>query len=211
MTQYYPVLLNIEGLACLVVGGGPVAERKVDSLLESGARVTLVSPQATPRLAELAEQRRILWSQRVFRQGDTTGSFLVISASGQEEVNRLVSEECKTNNIPVNVVDDPQKCGFLVPAVLRRGDLVIAVSSGGASPLVARGIRDELADRYGPEYEQYLNYLAEARAEALNCIPDARRRRQVFARLTDGRLLRLVRGGRMNEAKEWVKECLSSP
>lgn len=211
MPQYYPVLLNIEGLPCLVVGGGPVAERKVHSLLESGARITVISPQVTHRLKELAEQHRILWSSRGFCRGDTAGSFLVISAAGREEVNRQVSDECKANNIPVNVVDDPQKCGFLVPAILRRGDLVIAVSSGGASPLVARGIRDELADRYGPEYEYYLDYLAEARAEALNCIPDAHKRRQVFERLTDGRLLGLVQCGRMNEAKEWVKECLSSP
>ncbi len=188
-----------------------MAERKVESLLASDARITLISPRSTARLTQLAEQRRILWLQRVFRQGDTAGSFLVISASGQEEVNRLVSEECKANNIPVNVVDDPQKCGFLVPAVLRRGDLVIAVSSGGASPLVARGIRDELADRYGPEYEQYLAYLAEARAETLRSIPDARRRRQVFERLSDGRLLRLIQGERMDEAKEWVKQCLLSP
>lgn len=209
MAGYYPIFLNIEGMPCLVIGGGEVAERKIASLLQNGACVTVISPAVTPAIKNLIEAGKILWLSRAFAQGDTAGNYLVISATNQEEVNQRVFEECRAARILVNVVDDPAKCGFLVPAVVRRGDLAIAVSTGGASPLVARQIRQELGERYGPEYATYLKLLAGARKGVLTRFSDPKQRREIFEQLTNGYLLRLVQGGRVDEAKEWVKQCLS--
>jgi len=209
MSGYYPIFLNIVGFPCLVVGGGDVAERKVEALRASGAVVKLISPALTPLLQSLALNGEINWFPRAFQRGDTVGSQLVISATNHEEVNRQVYEECNSAGILVNVVDDPAKCSFLVPAVVRRGDLCIAVSTGGASPLAARKIREELEDRYGPEYDIYLKLLAAARREALTRHREPEKRRRVFERLNDGNLLSLLKDGRVDAAKELVKKCLS--
>ncbi|HZW82325.1 MAG TPA: bifunctional precorrin-2 dehydrogenase/sirohydrochlorin ferrochelatase, partial [Candidatus Deferrimicrobium sp.] len=137
------------------------------------------------------------------------GFQMVISPTDQEETNARVARECKAAGILVNVVDDPPKCSFFVPSVLRRGNLVIAVSTGGASPTTARLIREGLEQQYGPEYGPYLELLAETRKVVLKNVPDSERRREIFEQLSNGSLLRLIEQGCMYEAKEWVKKCLS--
>ena len=209
MPKYFPAFLNLQGMPCLVVGGGDVAERNVTALLECDAKVTLISPKITPRLADIAKHEMITWLCREYNNGDTAGFCVVISATNHIVVNNRVAKECKEAGILVNVVDDLQNCGFLAPAVVRRGDLVIAVSTGGASPLVARKIREDLYERYGPEYVEYLEILSKTRAEVLHNVPDPVIRRKVFEQLTDGHLVELIRDGQVDDAKEWVKQCLS--
>ncbi len=209
MANLYPVLLNLLGVRCLVVGGGDVALRKTEALLFCGAEVTVISPNYDPSWSKILPSEQLSRVERTFRQGDCREFQLVISATDDEQVNAMVAEECKVAGKLVNVVDDPQKCSFLVPSVLRRGDLLIAVSTGGRSPFTAKLIRGELEKRYGPEYEDYLSLLGEARREVLTNVADPKRRREIFTLLTDGCLLGLIQQGRMNEAKEWVKRCLS--
>ncbi|HEX3014851.1 MAG TPA: bifunctional precorrin-2 dehydrogenase/sirohydrochlorin ferrochelatase [Desulfobacteria bacterium] len=209
MAKYYPIMLNLTGLPCLVVGGGEVAERKVVSLLECDAELTVISPQLTPKINSLSEQGKIRWLPREFQPGDAQGHVLVISATDQAVTNHRVAAECRAAGIIVNVVDDPKFCSFVVPAVVRQEDLVIAVSTGGSSPLVARQIRDEMAQRYGPEYGEYLRILAQAREKVLRDIPEQENRRNVFEQLTNGYLLALISAGQIAEAKEWVEKCLS--
>ncbi|MDA8441498.1 MAG: bifunctional precorrin-2 dehydrogenase/sirohydrochlorin ferrochelatase, partial [Peptococcaceae bacterium] len=202
---YYPVMLDLKGLPCLVVGGGQVAERKVLALIECQAVVTVISPEISPILRDLWERDVICWLERSFCAGDVGLYHLVVSAVNRPEINSVVAEECRQAKIPVNVVDDPPNCTFLLPAVLRRGELVIAVSTGGASPLVARHIRDELAQKYSSAYGEYLTLLAEARDRVKQACVDPRRRREIFTELTNGDLLNLVQAGRLDNAKEWVK------
>lgn len=157
LESYYPVMLNVQGRRCLVAGGGPVAQRKVQGLLECGAEVVLVSPAVTPSLAELARQGMILLLAREYESGDLTGSMLVFALTNQRQVNAKIAEEAARAGIPVNVADEAEEGDFILPAVVRRGPLVLTVSTSGASPAYAGRIKDELAERYD---EDLISYVA---------------------------------------------------
>lgn len=176
----YPVFLRLEGQPCLVVGGGAVAERKVRALLAAGASVRVVSPTLNEALAGLAREGRILYVRRGYRPGDLAGVLLVVAATASPALNTRIARECRARRILVNVVNAPEAGNFLVPAVLRRGALVIAVSTGGKSPLLARILRDELAARYGPEYAE-LPELVGGLRKALR--GDPARREEIVKRL----------------------------
>lgn len=163
----YPIFAVIEHLPCLVVGGGPVGERKVLDLLEAGAEVTVVSEDLTPGLATLAEQGKIHYRKEAFRPEHVEGMVLVVGATGDPEVNAQVSAAAKARGIWVNVVDAPALCTFIVPARIRRGPLTIAISTGGASPALARRLREELEALFGTEYGPYLELLRAVREKIL--------------------------------------------
>ncbi len=163
----YPIFAVIENLPCLVVGGGPVAERKVQDLLEAGAQVTVVSQGLTPGLTALAAQGRIHYRKDAFKPEHLEGAVLVIGATDDPEVNARVSQEAKARGIWVNIVDAPALCTFIVPAQVRRGSLTIAVSTGGASPALARRLRQYLEGLFGPEYGPYLDLLSAVREKIL--------------------------------------------
>jgi len=168
----YPLFALIEDRACLVVGGGAVGERKVQDLLAAGARVTVVSQALTPRLAELAAQGRVQFIQDDFSPQYLDGMTLVVGATDDQKVNREVSAAAQARNLPVNIVDAPELCTFIVPAQVRRGALTIAVSTGGASPALARRVREELEQLFGPEYGPYLRLLQAVRHQVLaSCRP----------------------------------------
>ena len=164
MPSYYPLFLNIEGRKCVVVGGGLVAERKVETLLECKASVTLISPQASPGLRKLVKAGTIERLTRGFRKGDLKGARLAIAATDDVEVNARVAEEARALGVMVNVVDDPPLCEFIVPSVLRRGDVTVAVSTGGKSPALARKIRTDLENRLRPGYGQLALMISDVRA-----------------------------------------------
>lgn len=207
----YPIEVKLEGRKCLVVGGGSVAERKVRSLLECGAAVLVVSPALTPGLRELAGRREVRHLQREYAPIDLTGAFLVIAATSDPGTNRRVAEDCHERGVLVNVVDDPEYCSFYVPAVVRRGDLCISVSTSGKSPLLARRLREELEDRYGPEYARLLEIMGEVRQRVLAEVPEEQARRAIFERLVKSNLLELIRQGKDQSIKERVAECISWP
>lgn len=159
--KYYPAFMDIEGRKCVVVGGGKVALRKVRDLLGAGADVRVISPELTPDLLKLKGQDRIKHSARQFRPSDLKGAALVVAATSDMEANRKVAAHAGA--VPVNVVDMPELCGFIVPASVKRGPLTIAVSTSGASPAMARAIKDSLAEQFGPEVGRYLQKLGAQR------------------------------------------------
>jgi len=165
MSDYYPVFLNVAGERCVVVGGGEVAERKARTLLEQGASVVVISPAVVRGLSELAEEGRIEVSLSDYRHGDLHNALLVIAATDDPKVNAGVAREGKERGVLVNVVDDPELSNFIVPSLVRRGDITIAISTGGKSPALARKIRTELEQSFPPEYALLALLLSEVRNE----------------------------------------------
>lgn len=159
----YPVMLNIEGKKCLVVGGGSVALRKIQGLLECSARVTVIAPFANEKIRKLGEDGRIRLMERNYIKGDVEGYFLAVAASDDRNVNKRVALEASERNILVNVADDLDLSSFIVPSVVRRGELAVAVSTGGRSPLLAKTLRRKLENILTDEYEELLNRLWETR------------------------------------------------
>jgi precorrin-2 dehydrogenase/sirohydrochlorin ferrochelatase len=194
---------------CLVVGGGLVAQRKVESLLEAGAIVTVVSPEVTQELATLASDGVIRWFPREYQSGDVQGYSLIIAATDDEPVNRQVFAEARERRLPVNVVDRPELCSFIVPAVARQGSLTLAVFTGGRSPMMARRIREELQAQYGPEYAEMLDLLGALRPRLMRAIPDQHRRQEVYSQLVYSDALDLLRQGRRAEVEARAEDLIS--
>ncbi|MCX6358008.1 MAG: bifunctional precorrin-2 dehydrogenase/sirohydrochlorin ferrochelatase [Candidatus Aureabacteria bacterium] len=203
----YPIFLNLNGRDCLVVGGGSVAERKVLGLLASGARVSVIAPEACPRLKRLGRARRIRLVRRRYAVSDLRGQGLVIAATDDPATNARVTRDARAKGILVNVADAPALCDFYLPATLRRGDLQIAVSTKGRSPALAKRIRMELEGRYGPEYAALLNQAARLRPPAITRLP-AGRRAGAFMAITGPRVIRLLRAGRKIEARRLMAEIV---
>jgi len=174
--DYFAAFLDLRGRRCLVVGGGEIGERKARALLACGAEVTVVSPTVTPGLAALAIVGRVVERRRPFRRSDLRGCALVVAATGNPEVDDAVAALARRARALVNVVDRPERCDFIVPSVLQRGQLQIAVSTGGRSPALAREIRRRLEARFGPEYAELVARTGRARraARAVAPTPTAR-------------------------------------
>jgi precorrin-2 dehydrogenase/sirohydrochlorin ferrochelatase len=166
----------------VVVGGGPVAERKVRRLLEAKAAVTVVSPVVTGPLRRMAATGRLVLQSRPVCAADLRGAFLVFAATDDPAVNRRVAETAVRRGALVNVADDPAACSFLVPAIVRRGELTVAVSTGGGSPALAKRLRERLEATLGPEYDAFLAALRELRRRARRVIPDSRARQGLYRR-----------------------------
>lgn len=211
MKHTYTMMIDLTERHCLVVGGGPVAERKTRSLLMSQAQITLVSPKATPYLEQLAHQKKIEWRKRPYRRGDGEGCFLIIGATNQRGINRAIYEDAMRRQQWVNIVDQPELCNFTVPAVVRRGQLSIAISTQGASPLLAKKVRQDLEQQYGEEYSLYVDLLARARTYILQHVPDRRRRAELLHQLLHEDWLELCRHKPeqvQHELDEWFQEQL---
>ena len=163
----FPMFVKLDGRRCLVVGGGPIAESKIESLLAAGARVTVVSPALTEKLERLHRQGAFDWHARRFEGTDLQKAFLVVAATSDDATNDAVYREADRTGILCNAVDQPPRCHFYFPAVVRRGDLQIAISTGGRSPSLARRLRQELEKQFGPEYEAWLCHLGKMRREIL--------------------------------------------
>src|ERR1700722_9456558 len=166
---YIPIFLDVTGRECVVVGGGEVAARKVESLLEAGARVTVVSPHLSPPLESLAANGSMTHIARDYQRGDIRGCVLVYAATDDPKLHRELAAEARALGIPVNVVDVPELCTFIAPAVVKRGELQIAISTGGASPAFAARLRRNLEDQFGDEYARTLEVLRAARRRLHAC------------------------------------------
>ena len=164
--SYAPIFVEMKNRRCLVVGGGTVGERKIAALLEAGATVTVISPEMTENIARWFQNKLIEVIARRYQPGDLSGYELAFAATGDARVNTEVFTEGRRRGVWVNSADDPKHCDFILPSVLRRGDLTIAVSTGGGSPALARTVREELETHLGAEYEQLAKLAAEARIEA---------------------------------------------
>ena len=163
MPAYYPVYLNLTGKKCLVFGGGPIAEDKIAKLQSTGAQVTIVSPTVTPNLQAWAHRGDFQWQPREYQAGDLEGAFLSIAATNDRQVNHEIFQEAERLGVLINVVDDPEQCTFIAPAVVRRGQVTLAISTGGASPALARKLREALTEDPVLEWADLARVLSLAR------------------------------------------------
>jgi precorrin-2 dehydrogenase len=166
--KYYPVFWDVRDKKCVVIGGGEVALRKVRRLLDCGAQVLVISPQLEQALAALDAENALQHMEADYDPQYIEGASLVIGATDDEKTNAAIAADCRNLGIPVNIVDDPQKCDFILPSIVERGDLAIAISTGGNSPALARYLREKLESRYGVEYEFLLNILGQLRPQMKN-------------------------------------------
>ncbi|HEX3037056.1 MAG TPA: bifunctional precorrin-2 dehydrogenase/sirohydrochlorin ferrochelatase [Thermodesulfobacteriota bacterium] len=218
--NYYPLNLNLRGKKCIVVGGGKVAERKIIGLLDCKADVTVISPKLTPKLEELVNKNKISYVSRNYRQGDLACSeslspaqdklslsnraYLVIASTDNRKVNRQVGEEAGRLGILVNVVSAPKHSDFTVPGVLRRGSLMVTVSTSGKSPAFSRRLRLELEKTLGEEYEIFTELLGAVRKKFRSLPPEKRRR--IHTEVATSEIPELLRSKKYNEAEEEFKK-----
>lgn len=163
MAALFPAFLKLEGRNCLVVGGGTIAEQKLGGLLEAGASVVVVAPRATDLIREHARKALVAWREREFQRSDLDGTWLVIAATGDPNVNEEVFREAEQRGVLCNAVDEPERCHFYYPAVVRRGDLQIAISTNGKSPALAQRLRVELETLFDNSYAEWLQWLGHVR------------------------------------------------
>lgn len=203
----YPIMMNLAGRRCLIVGGGPIAERKLRSLLQAGAEVTLVSPEFTAGIMEMEHRSDVMLKRQPYdpaiwkAQGEARFA-LVIAATNTATVNRQIAQDANAYDILVNIVDKPEMSSFILPSVVRRGKLVITVSTGGASPSAARKIAKEIDKTYGDEYETYLDFLSETRLLIQNHVKDKEARQGLFKEMLAWDLMRLIREGTFEDWKQ---------
>lgn len=205
----YPININLHNKQCLVIGGGQVAGRKINSLLLYGAVITVVSPEAGKEIASLALQGTVIWIQRNFVEEDLRDKFLVFIATDDNNINQYISQLCQQKGILVNAVDDPPNCDFYVPAVVRRGSLTISISTEGKSPLVAKKLRQELEKIITEEYGVLVDILGEQREIIKTRIEDIETRQKIFQELVELDVLELLAAGEEERARERIKECIS--
>lgn len=196
LPSYYPVFLNLRGKGCIVVGGGRVAERKVLSLLKSGADITVISPELTKRLKEKSLKRAIKHIPRKYKKGDLKNAFLVIAATDSNKTNKKVSEDAPHL---INVVDMPSLCNFISPSLVKRGPLTIAISTSGVSPSTAKAVRKELEKLYGAEFGKRLASLKKIRAKAMAEIKDKKKRERFLKKLGSEAIKKLRPAIRLND------------
>ena len=213
MSRTYPIHLYIEGKLCVVVGGGAVAERKVSGLLAAGARVRLISLEFTPALQARVEAGEIEAVPAAYESTYLAGAFLVFAATDDRAVNARVAADANERGLPVNVVDTniPQSGGFVGPAVVRRGELCLSVSTGGATPMLAAHIRKELEQRYGPEYGELTALLGRMRDDVLNIADDPVRTRVALECLiaAEAELREMLRAGQRETAEARARSLVS--
>lgn len=211
MSFSYPVTLNVENRRCTVVGGGMVALRKVKTLLQEGAQVTVISPELQDELYALYKENAAFeWISVPFCVQMLVGSFLVIAATDSRDVNHQVAVWCEENQVLVNVVDSRAESSFTVNAAFRRGDLLIAVSTDGVSPAVSRAIRIQLEEQFGEEYAVMLEIMEEMRQRAMETIPEAEKRRAFLQQLAEMQLQELLKTETREQVQKRVELCLSS-
>jgi precorrin-2 dehydrogenase / sirohydrochlorin ferrochelatase len=204
---YYPVWLDLSGKSCVVVGGGQVAERKIASLLEANADVTVVSLEVTQIVSKWIEQGRVKGLLKAYDAEYSKAAFLVIAATNSSYVNEQVYKDASMRDQLINRVDTPEQSNFLVPAVMRRGKLAIAISTAGASPSLAAEIRQNLEDEYGKEYEIYVEFLGELRFMVQLQIEDPQQRRRILKEVLDLDVLASIREGTFDK-EQWLQRIL---
>ena len=206
--RYYPVNLDVKGKTCLVIGGGRVGERKVETLLDCGAHVVVISPKTTEGLQTLASQDRIDLELKNYQSSDLEGGFLVIGATNDEKTNQQISEDASQRGILCNIADRPDACSFVLPAIVRQGGLVIAISTSNQSPALAKWIRQGLEKEFGPEYAKLLELMGAIRQKILAEGKSPESNKKGFERLLDLNLLQMIRDNRIEDVDATLSHVL---
>lgn len=201
---YYPIYIDIEDRAVLIVGGGTVCARKAETMMRYGARVTIVSPEITEEIAAWEQSGVLAVHRKMYAESDLEGASIVIASTDDPCVNARVARDCRRRRIPVNVVDVTHLCEFIVPAIIEKGSIQIAISTGGKSPALARTLKEDLQRTIGPEYAEVNDLLGTLRKSAKKVLPTDIDRKRFFDGLIASGLLDLLREGRRREAFEAV-------
>ena len=194
----FPMFMKLKGRPCLVVGAGTIGEPKISSLIAAGASTRVIALNATAAVAEWARAGSIVWEARAFDVADLDGVFMVIAATNSRELNAAIFNEARQRNILCNVVDDPEYCDFYYPAVVRRGDLQLAISTNGQSPALAQRIRRELEIQFGPEYGEWLEQLGKIRQQLFGSKMNPEERRQLLHELASSAAFEEARNAGFN-------------
>lgn len=206
--KYYPINITLENKKCVVLGAGIVALRKIKRLLECGSRVLVVAEEFAPQLKGLLKRKKIIFKNKKASLNDLKGAYLVVAATNDRRLNALVSAYCLKKNILVNVVDSPKECSFILPAVLRRGNLAISVSTDGLSPALAKKIRRQLQKKFGFEYAKLLQLLKKIRPQALKKIKNLRQRNIFFQKIFRPEILVFLKKNKLVQARKKIGEYL---
>ena len=206
MKKYYPVNLDITNRRCVIIGGGDVAERKAERLIECGAQVTIVSPLLTPLLEERKKARQIVHVDRDYEEKTLHGAFMVIGATDRNEINAQISQDALSLGILVNIVDDPDKCNFILPSLVQQGDLSIAISTGGKSPALAKKLREDMQQQYGPEYQVLLRIMGSLRKKVLTQSYAPQDNKALFVDLVHSDILQAIRDGNRDLVNKIIYE-----
>ncbi len=206
--KYYPINLNVNGRQCLVVGGGSVASRKVESLLDCGATVTVVSPLFTEALDNMADHPNVSLFKRPYQSTDLKGKFLVIGATDDMALNRRISEDAESRQMLCNIADVPEACNFILPSVIRQGDFVLTISTSGKSPAFAKYLRRQLENAYGVEYARFLQLMGAIRKRLLATDHAPEAHKHLFQRLIEKNLLELIRRDEIEKINRLLFEVL---
>jgi precorrin-2 dehydrogenase len=204
----YPVNLLVAGRRCVVIGAGRIAARKVEALLDAGAEVHVVAPDVCDEIAAWRDAGRLTVDPRGFEPGDLDGAWLATAATSEVAVNRAVFEAAEERRLWVNAADDPEHCSFTLMSVVRQGDLVVTIGTGGRSPALATYLKDHVTEEMGPEWGELLEMLSEARERLRG--GGVSSETVDWKRALDSGMLDLIRAGRQAEAKELLEACLSS-
>jgi precorrin-2 dehydrogenase / sirohydrochlorin ferrochelatase len=191
----FPMFLKLQGRLCLVAGAGSIAESKIESLLAADAKIRVVAPRASEKVSDWAGQGLISLKQREFRPTDLDGIFMVIAATSSRKLNETIFRNAQQRNVLCNAVDDPEHCDFYYPAVVRRGDLQIAISTAGRSPALAQRLRRELEAQFGPEYADWINQLGSIRGNLFEIEIDPERRRRLLHKIASRNVRSLFHKG----------------
>ncbi len=191
--KYYPVNLDIRNRKCLVVGGGAVGTRKVMTLLDCGAKVTVVSTDVAEKLQELSDNDIIKLKKRPFQISDLDEMFLVMGATDNQEINREIHSEAERLGVLCNIADRPEDCNFILPAIVNRGDLIIAISTSGKSPAFAKKIRKDLERVFGTEYAEFLKLMGEIRNKLLSEDHEPEAHKHLFEKLIQRNLVKMIK------------------
>ena len=206
--KYYPVYLDIRNRNCLVVGGGAVGTRKVMTLLNCGATVTVVSPAASEQLLELADNGMIIFKKRSYQTTDLDNMFLVIGATDNEGLNRQVHRDAEHLNKLCNIADRPEACNFILPSIVNRGDLTIAISTSGKSPAFAKKMRKDLEKEFGNEYAEFLTLMGEIRKKLLAGKHEPEAHKPLFEQLINKGLVEMIKDGNTEKINVLLFEIL---
>ncbi len=209
--RYYPVFLDLQNLPCLVIGGGQVGERKVKTLQSCAAKVFLISRELTPYLEEEVRQGRIQLLAPDYQTEHLPGKFLVVSATDDPNLNGKIGREARARGILCNIVDKPQECNFILPSLVSRGDLTIAVSTAGKSPALAKKIRQDLERAFPEIYGLYLELLGQIRTEVLARNLSQQENQQIFQTLVDSSVLSWLETGNFEALYDLMDQLLDPP
>jgi len=201
---YYPIFLDIEDRDVVIIGGGPVCERKAETMMRYGARVTVVSPNFTPAIESWASDGKLRIRRKQYDAGDLGGASIVIASTDDEAVNTQIATDCRKRKIPVNVVDVTHLCEFIVPAIVEQGSIQLAVSTGGKSPALARTLKEDLQKFVGPEYAEINDLLGTLRPSAKRVLPTDTDRKRFFDGIIARGVVDMLRQGRRREAYETI-------